>query len=108
MVRVMDLIWTVLFLEIIFLADSYGKYISTYELRSTLFNIIIAKRFISHTYLFLHACIDIDIDIAKYQNIYTNYLSRYHKVTMSVGTSSDITFQFCISIRFTMNIFKEK
>lgn len=98
MVRVMDLIWTVIFLEIIFLADSYGKYISTYELRATLFNIIIAKRFISHTYLFLHACID--IDIAKYQNIYTNYLSRYHKVTMSVGTSSDLTLQFCISIRF--------
>lgn len=92
MVRVMDLIWTVLFLEIIFLADSYGKYISTYELRATLINIIIAKRFISHTYLFLHACIDIDIDIAKYQNIYTNYLS--------VDTSSDLTLQFCISIRF--------
>lgn len=108
MVRVMDLIWTVLFVEIIFLADSYSKYISTYELRATLFNIIIAKRFISHTYLFLHACIDIDIDIAKYQNIYTNYLSRYHKVTMSVGTSSDLTLQFCISIRLTMNIFKEK
>lgn len=104
----MDLIWTVLFVEIIFLADSYSKYISTYELRATLFNIIIAKRFISHTYLILHACIDIDIDIAKYQNIYTNYLSRYHKVTMSVGTSSDLTLQFCISIRFTMNIFKEK
>lgn len=100
MVRVMDLIWTVIFLEIIFLADSYGKYISTYELRATLFNIIIAKRFISHTYLFLHAYIDIDIDIAKYQNIYTNYLSRYHKVTMSVGTSSDLTLQFCIFIRF--------
>lgn len=108
MVRVMDLIWTVLFVEIIFLADSYSKYISTYELRATLFNIIIAKRFISHTYLFLHACIDIDIDIAKYQNIYTNYLSIYHKVTMSVDTSSDLTLQFCISIRFTMNIFKEK
>lgn len=92
MVRVMDLIWTVLFLEIIFLADSYGKYISTYELRATLINIIIAKRFISHTYLFLHACIDIDIYIAKYQNIYTNYLS--------VDTSSDLTLQFCISIRF--------
>lgn len=100
MVRVMDLIWTVLFLEIIFLADSYGKYISTYELRATLINIITAKRFISHTYLFLHACIDIDIDIAKYQNICTNYLSRYHKVTMSVDTSSDLTLQFCISIRF--------
>lgn len=95
----MDLIWTVLFLEIIFLADSYGKYISTYELRATLINIIIAKRFL-YLYLFLHACIDIDIDIAKYQNIYTNYLSRYHKVTMSVDTSSDLTLQFCISVRF--------
>lgn len=100
MVRVIDLLWTVLFSEIIFLADGDGKFISTYDLRATLINIIIAKRYISHTYLFLHACIDIDIDIAKYQNIYTKYLSRYHKVTMSVDTSSDLTLQFCISIRF--------
>lgn len=65
MVRVIDLLWTVLFSEIIFLADGDGKLISTYELRATLINIIIAKRFISHTYFFLHACIDMNCSTNK-------------------------------------------
>lgn len=33
MVCVMDLIWLVFFLKIIFLVDGYGKFILVYELR---------------------------------------------------------------------------
>lgn len=66
MVCVMDLIWIVFFLEIVFLVDSYGKYILIYELRVILINIIIVKCFILYMYLFLYVCIDIDIDIVKY------------------------------------------
>lgn len=66
MVCVMDLIWIVFFVEIIFLVDSYSKYILIYELRVILFNIIIVKCFILYMYLILYVCIDIDIDIVKY------------------------------------------
>lgn len=65
MVCVIDLLWIVFFLEIIFLVDGDGKFNLIYDLRVILINIIIVKCFILYMYLFLYVCIDMNCSINK-------------------------------------------